>query len=83
MSQPMKDELIRLGFKDFLSFSLDKLDDRMLTTFIMDHIEVDPLGIVINGRELPITLHILKLVIGIPDGNKPLDFVSASDKAIY
>jgi hypothetical protein len=51
----MKDELIRLGFKDFRSFSLDKLDDRMLATCLMDHIEVDSLCIVINGRELPIT----------------------------
>jgi hypothetical protein len=83
MSEPMKDELVHLGFKDFLSFTLDKLDDRMLATFLMDHIEVDPLRIVINGRELPITPQIVKLVLGIPDGNKPLDFVSASDKAFY
>jgi hypothetical protein len=37
----MKDELIRLGFKDFLGFSLDKINDRLLAIFLMDHIEVD------------------------------------------
>jgi hypothetical protein len=72
-----------LGFKDFLGFSLDKIDDRLLAIFLMDHIEVDPLRIVINGRELPITPLIVKHVLGLPNGTKALPVVSASDKAIH
>jgi hypothetical protein len=65
------------------SFSLEKIDDRLLAIFLMDHIEVDPLGIVINGRELPITPLIVKHVLGLPNGTKALPVVSASDKAIH
>jgi hypothetical protein len=77
----MKDELIQLGFKDFLGFALDKIDDRLLVIFIMDHIEVDPFRIVVNGMELPITPLVVKHVLGLPDGTRSFDVLSASEKA--
>ena len=44
----MKDRLEKLGFQDFLGFSLDAIDYRSLAVFIMDHLEVDPLRIVVK-----------------------------------
>jgi hypothetical protein len=49
----------------------------------MDHIEFNPLYIVINGRELPITPLAVKHVLGLPDGTRLFDVFSASDKSDY
>lgn len=81
MREQMKNELIRLGLKDFLGFALGKIDDRFLATFLMDHIELEPLRIVVKGMELPITEAAVKIVLGVPNGSKALDVLSASDKA--
>ena len=76
----MKDKLKDLGFKDFLGFSLDAIDDRSLVVFIMDHLEVDPLRIAVEGRELPITPHMVKSVFGIPNGPNTLPVVSGIER---
>jgi hypothetical protein len=80
MEDSKKSELKRLGFTDFLGFSLGKIDDRSLAMFIMDHIELNPLRIVVNGMELPITPLVVKCVLGLPNGNKAFEPVSASVK---
>ena len=76
----MKDKLKDLGFKDFLGFSSDAIDDRSLVVFIMDHLEVDPLRVAVEGRELPITPHMVKSVFGIPNGPNTLPVVSGIER---
>ena len=76
----MKDKLKDWGFKDFLGFSLDAIDNRSLVVFIMDHLEVDPLRIAVEGRELPITPHMVKSVFGIPNGPNTLPVVSGIER---
>ena len=46
----------------------------------MDHLEVDPLRIVVKERELPITPHVVKSVLGLPNGPNPLPVVSGTER---
>ena len=78
----MKDKLKDLGFEDFLGFSLNAIEDRSLVIFIMDHLKVDPLRIAVEGRELPITPHVVKSVLGIPNGPNTLPVVSGIERNI-
>ena len=82
MDNATKDKLKDLGFEDFLGFSLNAIEDRSLVIFIMDHLKVDPLCIAVEGRELPITPHMVKSVLGIPNGPNTLPVVSGIERNI-
>jgi len=46
----------------------------------MDHLEVDPLCIIVKERELPITPHVVKSMLGLPNGPNPLPAVSGTER---
>ena len=81
MTQPMKDRISELGFKHILGFSFGAIDDRSLVMFLMDHIEVDPLRIVVGGIELPISPDVVHCVLRIPEGGASVPTVSMADRA--
>jgi hypothetical protein len=78
MSQDMW--LAEVGFKDFLGFRFGGNDERGLVYFLMDHVEMDPFCIEIDGRVLPLNREVAKFVLGIPAGPNALPVVSGLEK---
>lgn len=80
LDESLKQRLSSLGFDQFMKFSLDGIGDRGLVMFLMDHIELDPLRIVVGDKVLPITPEAVRCVLGLPIGGDDLPLVDKKDK---
>jgi hypothetical protein len=68
MSDQMKKRIEDAGFGSLLGMNIDKLEDKVLSMFVMDSIREDPLRIEVDSKKLAITTQVGHIVFGLPTG---------------
>jgi hypothetical protein len=72
MSDQMKRRIEDAGFGPLLGMNIDKLEERVLSMFLMDSIREDLLRIEVGNKKLPIIAQAVHIIFGLPTGGRKL-----------